>query len=110
MAVEGVRRVGGGVSSEMESGRAATAPAPGKSTLIEPAAAHGPPLFSGGGEWEAIGDQAVQRDAVADAPDVTNPVAVAKQATAGAGGPLPHLDRVQASFGRHDVSSIRAHH
>jgi Caspase domain/Domain of unknown function (DUF4157) len=27
----------------------------------------------------------------------------------GPGGPLPHLDRVQRSFGRHDVSAVRAH-
>jgi hypothetical protein len=27
----------------------------------------------------------------------------------GAGGPLPHLDAIQASFGRYDVSGVRAH-
>jgi hypothetical protein len=27
----------------------------------------------------------------------------------GPGGPLPHLDRIQRSFGRHDVSAVRAH-
>jgi hypothetical protein len=28
---------------------------------------------------------------------------------ADAGGPLPHLDRIQASFGSHDVTGVRAH-
>ncbi len=27
----------------------------------------------------------------------------------GAGGPLPHRERIQASFGRHDVSGVEAH-
>lgn len=34
---------------------------------------------------------------------------VAARGTQGAGGPLPHLAAIQKSFGRHDVSSVRAH-
>ncbi|HCH62445.1 MAG TPA: hypothetical protein DFR83_06550 [Deltaproteobacteria bacterium] len=34
---------------------------------------------------------------------------LAEAGTSGAGGPLPHLGTIQAAFGRHDVSSIRAH-
>ncbi|MCW5801290.1 MAG: DUF4157 domain-containing protein [Deltaproteobacteria bacterium] len=34
---------------------------------------------------------------------------VAVRGVSGPGGPLPHLAQIQASFGRHDVSSIRAH-
>ena len=35
--------------------------------------------------------------------------AAAADGTRGAGGPLPHLDAIQASFGGHDVSGIGAH-
>ncbi|MDQ3370470.1 MAG: DUF4157 domain-containing protein, partial [Myxococcota bacterium] len=38
-----------------------------------------------------------------------SPAALAERATAGPGQPLPFLDLVQASFGRHDVSKVRAH-
>ncbi len=34
---------------------------------------------------------------------------VAEQGTSGAGEKLPYLDRIQASFGHHDVSGIKAH-
>src|SRR5262249_47426852 len=37
------------------------------------------------------------------------PEAIAQTGTAGAGKPLPFLDRIQASFGRHDVSNVQAH-
>lgn len=33
----------------------------------------------------------------------------AERGVSGSGGPLPHADAIQISFGRHDVSSIRAH-
>lgn len=36
-------------------------------------------------------------------------VAVAGAGVAGAGGPLPHLDRIQGSFGAHDVTGVQAH-
>jgi len=35
--------------------------------------------------------------------------AAAKKGISGAGGPLPHLDAIQKSFGKHDVSHIQAH-
>ncbi len=35
--------------------------------------------------------------------------AVAARGVAGAGGALPHLDAIQASFGHHDVSGVVAH-
>ncbi len=34
---------------------------------------------------------------------------LAAEGVSGAGGPLPHLDTVQAAFGHHDVSGVRAH-
>ncbi|MEZ4363203.1 MAG: DUF4157 domain-containing protein [Kofleriaceae bacterium] len=34
---------------------------------------------------------------------------LARRATEGAGGSLPHLELIQAAFGHHDVSGIRAH-
>jgi hypothetical protein len=36
-------------------------------------------------------------------------VDVARQGVRGAGAPLPFLDRIQAAFGRHDVTGVRAH-
>jgi len=35
--------------------------------------------------------------------------AAAAQGTQGAGASLPHLDQIQRSFGRHDVSGVKAH-
>ena len=37
------------------------------------------------------------------------PTQAATLGTSGAGGPLPHLDRIQAAFGAHDVRSVQAH-
>lgn len=34
---------------------------------------------------------------------------IAAEGTAGSGGPLPFLDRIQQSFGRHDVGGVTAH-
>lgn len=46
----------------------------------------------------------------ADTGDV-NPhhMSVASDGTSGSGSPLPHKDKISASFGRHDVSGVRAH-
>src|SRR5688500_6651762 len=35
--------------------------------------------------------------------------AAAERGTQGGGGPLPHLDTIQRSFGRHDVTGVSAH-
>lgn len=35
--------------------------------------------------------------------------AIARRGTKGSAQPLPHLDAVQRSFGRHDISGVRAH-
>lgn len=44
---------------------------------------------------------------------IANPVeqdtAIAARGTQGSGSPLPHLATIQKAFGRHDVSSVRAH-
>lgn len=41
--------------------------------------------------------------------DNADPGVVAAAGTKGPGGKLPHYDRIQASFGKHDVSGIQAH-
>ncbi|MBA2321536.1 MAG: DUF4157 domain-containing protein, partial [Deltaproteobacteria bacterium] len=44
--------------------------------------------------------------------DVAQPADVASIASTGVasgGGPLPHVDEIQASFGSHDVTGIDAH-
>jgi hypothetical protein len=71
--------------------------APGKTTLVEQAQA----ATAG-----AAPDSAVQRKGGGDARDVH---ATATAGTAGPGGSLPFLDRIQRSFGRHDVTGVRAH-
>src|SRR5262249_7384479 len=42
-------------------------------------------------------------------PTCVSPHATAKFGTSGAGGPLPYAERIQRSFGRHDVSGVVAH-
>ncbi|MBZ0234162.1 MAG: DUF4157 domain-containing protein [Deltaproteobacteria bacterium] len=48
--------------------------------------------------WDAWAESASRRVQVAAAQGVRSP-----------GGPLPHIDRIQRSFGHHDVSGIQAH-
>jgi len=58
------------------------------------------------------GDRVVQRRVQSTASAAADPGAVRDAAalgTSGAGGPLPHLDTIQRSFGSHDVTSVRAH-
>ncbi len=71
--------------------------APGKTTLVEQAYA----TIAG-----AAPDPAVQRKGGGDSPDVH---ATAAAGTAGSGGALPFLEPIQRSFGRHDVTGVRAH-
>ena len=58
----------------------------------------GPFALGGGAAVQAKGD--VGGDGVH---------AAAAKGTAGAGGALPHGDRIQAAFGSHDVSQVQAH-
>ncbi|MBZ0235070.1 MAG: DUF4157 domain-containing protein [Deltaproteobacteria bacterium] len=41
--------------------------------------------------------------------DAGAPHEIASRGVAGGGGPLPHAEAIQRSFGRHDVSHVRAH-
>jgi len=50
----------------------------------------------------------VQRKATDDAEPGTDASMVVAEATRGLGGALPHQAQIQTSFGRHDVSNIRA--
>jgi hypothetical protein len=50
----------------------------------------------------------VQRRAIPGAAASATPQATAARGTGGAGGPLPYLQQIQASFGRHDVSRVKA--
>jgi hypothetical protein len=71
--------------------------APGKSTLVEQS-------NSGAGRAQRAAPAQVAGGCESD--DVN---AKADAGTAGTGGKLPFLDLVQQSFGRHDISGIRAH-
>jgi hypothetical protein len=58
----------------------------------------------------AIGGMAVQRTSQRAALlDGAPPTEIAGRGVADGGGPLPHLERIQASFGHHDVSGVRSH-
>jgi len=56
---------------------------------------------------KATGQATVQRRSTADHAGTDRAADVATHGVASAGAPLPHLDRIQASFGRHDVSHVR---
>jgi len=81
------------------------AASPGKRTLVEQAYATAAPAAP------------VQREASPAAGATEGPAGLdpervhqaAQHGTSGSGGSLPHLDRIQRSFGRHDVSGVRAH-
>jgi hypothetical protein len=51
----------------------------------------------------------VQKKSLSLEPSSDDIQQAARQGTGGAGQSLPHLDRIQASFGKHDVGGIRAH-
>jgi hypothetical protein len=51
----------------------------------------------------------VQRLATAASPGAAAVHAAAQSGLAGPSAPLPHLDRIQRLFGRHDVSHVQAH-
>lgn len=57
------------------------------------------------------GDAPVQCSATSPVPAADAPAApeIAARGVPGAGAPLPHLQQIQASFGHHDVSGVRAH-
>ena len=85
--------------SATTSGAAA---APGKRTLVEQTAATEAPVQR----------QASPAAGAAEGPAGLDPERVhqaAQHGTSGSGGSLPHLDRIQRAFGRHDVSGVRAH-
>ncbi len=70
-----------------------------------------------GASQPAAGDSAphqphaslLQMKQAADAVPEADVPAIAATGVAGSGQPLPHADRIQAAFGAHDVSGIRAH-
>lgn len=103
----------------------ASAPRPGKQTLVqlsvaatpatapalqtEPAAPAGPvpELPSYASIARLFGGRVQARSAAGSgAPDMH---AAAAQGISGPASPLPHLEQIQRSFGRHDVSQVQAH-
>ncbi len=60
-----------------------------------------------GGRRERPVQRVARGDGAALSPTSTQ--AVADRGVAGGGEPLPHLDAIQASFGHHDVTGVRAH-
>ena len=93
-------KVGGRCNALVRAGDPAGAsPAVGKETLVEAVAASPP-----------AGGSVTQRRGGGDAPLEGSAAAnIARRGTEGAGGPLPHHDRIQSLFGRHDLSGVTAH-
>jgi hypothetical protein len=86
---------------------------PGRSTLVQRAYADTPNADATRaafmGEIAALsGGSVVQRLATRDEA-VSEPSAIAASGMQGPAGTLPHYERIQRAFGRHDVSSVRAH-
>ena len=78
-----------------DAGPAPARPTPGKATLVQLQEARaGAVQLQAGDGVGASGGAALD---------------VAARGTSGAGSALPHLDRIQAAFGRHDVSGVAAH-
>jgi hypothetical protein len=78
---------------------AAAPQAVGKRTLVEASAA--PQLH---------GSAPVQRKRSAEASlEGADAASIARQGTERAGGQLPHYERIQSLFGRHDISGVTAH-
>jgi len=79
--------------------RAAVPLAVGKRPLVEAVttteADRGPPV------QRQVGGEPV--------PDSANPTSIARKGTDRVGAQLPHYDRIQAAFGRHDISGVKAH-
>jgi len=78
-----------GRASVVDSAPVTARPTPGKTTLVQLHAA------------------TARAEAGAASPEAAHDIAA--RGTAGAGSALPHLDRIQAVFGRHDVRDIAAH-
>jgi uncharacterized protein DUF4157 len=94
---------GGDVGIQHRDGEAV-----GKHTLVQ----HLESGHRGGGVGKQSMVELVQRKLAGAGDAAESPPAVAEAAAhgvSGAGGPLPHADRIQRLFGRHDVSGITAH-
>lgn len=75
----------------------------GGNSLTSPVSPGGP----GGGTADHPPVQAKANGSTADDSAALHDTAA--QGVTGGGGALPHMDRIQEAFGRHDISSVRAH-
>lgn len=88
-------------------------PEPGKRTQVDSRPRYG--QLSGGAERPTTIAAAAQpssappKDVARESIDAEGTRGSAARGVHGAGGPLPYLERIRASFGRHDVSHVRAH-
>jgi hypothetical protein len=68
-----------------------------------------PPSLEGFGFIQAYGGEVKGGGGAAFPDERPTPWMAAEQGTSGSAGRLPYLDQIQRSFGRHDVSSVRAY-
>src|SRR5215470_11605060 len=88
---------------------AAPTPSPGKATLVQLREAPQRRTPATPGKLSTAVQLQSASDARSGAPGSDHALDVAARGIAGSGGPLPHLDRIQALFGRHDVRGVTAH-
>jgi LAS superfamily LD-carboxypeptidase LdcB len=74
-----------------------------------PEAGAAPTPMKNHGVIRAYGGDVKAKGSARSADDKPTPQMAAETGTSGSGGPLPHLDRIQRLFGKHDVSSVRAY-
>jgi len=97
-----------GKSSAIEAAAATAAPSAGKTSLaVQLQQAPQRPAAASPGKSSLVVQ--LQASQAAAAGGDGGALEAAAGGVAGAGSALPHLDRVQAAFGRHDISGVTAH-
>jgi hypothetical protein len=97
--------------TDVDAEPAPSGPSPGKTTLTSRAGRRASADAIAVQFLSQLGLAPVQRTIADGSGDLPGgeAQAIAARGFGGGGGALPHLDRIQAAFGRHDVSSVRAH-
>lgn len=101
----------GGVADwgDAATGRRRGTGTPGVSTLTAKIQRHAASTRPRDDLSTAIAQEAPRSAAPAEDPFAVHLIGTAERGVGSAGQPLPHLDAIQASFGRHEVRGVRAH-
>ena len=83
--------------------------APAGTAIVQAKSQASPTVANGNRRGQSRSDLQPYFDAMLGFPDDQAVQAIAALGVQGSGGSLPYLDVIQASFGRHDVTGVRAH-